>query len=759
MRLLSTWMDFFTTGRIRADLGRGIVLDTKAIQDAAVTAAVSAASRGEAAVLGSADLNTITTQGDYVQTDTTKVTAANNYPPLLAASPDRGVLRVRSVSGSPANLIQTIETWTGDIWKRSLYNSTTWGAWLRFPADPMRGKSIGNVSLRTLVAPGFYYQATSSQITAANDWPQRFVDRVAASPASEGRASVRVQAVASTDAHLIQVVETWGGSIYKRKLFNNTAWGTWREFRPDVTVESVKAALSGEFAAKSDVLPLSQILFETDKRYAPIGSTSTVDMEQITAELDGRYASITGATGTFDETALTNRYDDRYVEQQTQAREAAVQAAVGWLNRTATNEAGETIPYALVRKVYITRPEGASYVDGLIDTNQDMNSTSSALALQALALYAKHFPHRAGDVLPLVERVASSLISLQHQDTNTARFGGIGLAPGYMAAGCLTAAQAGLGLLYAYEVWGNGNWLAAAKRCGVFMETLINPNPVYQRLYGHAVIQTDQAAGMWPIADQITAADSFRPTATGWNLTGVKFLQHLAEVTGESRWMSYVGRARDFMAPVLLDGYDYFHTKPDPAGVTAGRVLTNWTNQSSLDFQDNQWHRQGDAVSPPNGTVGTDQLEYALSALYETGYDLAALRTAYEKWVGLTAKPDGAFAAAYDGRICLTGYVRVDSVVYGGATHAFGSYYDAQGAGELLRWKQEQYPEHYALSLPIVQAVLNPLNGALLTEDFSTVWGAAVDGRQQATQGTIPIAMSAIGLLETMPVPDKELTR
>jgi len=443
----------------------------------------------------------------------------------------------------------------------------------------------------------------------------------------------------------------------------------------------------------------------------------------------------------------------------TAAREARADYVASWMRQEVWNDRGDRFPAGAVRRIRLKKPTLTTpYLTHRYTGDEDVNSTSASLSLQFLALYATHFPHKASDVRPLVDHLASYLMGMQVNDPTQARHGGIPLAANDTSCGTLSAAQAGIGFLKAYEVWGAGEWMSAALRVGEFLRTMIDPNPKYQALYGVNVI--DVPAGTVPIADRITSGDVFRCTATGWNLTACKFLYQLADATGDESWRALATPARDFMATIVTGGYDYFHTKGHADGIAAGRVITNWTNQSSLDFNDNQFHRQGDAISPPNGTVGTDQLEYGLSALYETGYDLTALRTAYEYWVSLPnaeAASAPTFAPNYDGRVCLTGYIRFDSVVYEGASMAFGSYYDAQGAGELLKWKQEQYPEHYALSLPIVQAVLHPEAGALLDENYQTVWSAE-EGGYTATQGVIPIAMSGIGLMETTADYDMEVT-
>lgn len=435
-------------------------------------------------------------------------------------------------------------------------------------------------------------------------------------------------------------------------------------------------------------------------------------------------------------------------------REALADRAVSWARTRIVNDSGEEYPAGLCRRVRLRKASVESPLVIDRDTSgEEPNATAASLTLKFLAEYARTWPHKAGVVRPLVDEIAGWLMAMQVTAPTSPRYGGIKLGPGDQGCGTLTAGNAGQALLAAHEVFGVGEWMQAALRLGEFCRTLIDPNTRYQELYGVDAIDTTDPI----IIDGVNGSEQAEITATGWNLTVAAFLHHLSGVTGDTTWWALALPARDFMATAVTGHHDFYATKGAADGVAAGRVKTNWSNQSSLNLQDNAWHRQGDAAGG-NGTIGTDPQEYGLVALWETGYDIAALRAAYDRMIAFpTAHPGTPFGDAYDSRICFTGYFRINSPLYGGESRAFGSYYDSQGAGELLGWKHEQYPQHYALSLPIINAVLETGAGALLDENLGTVWSTDARGAF-ATQGVIPIMVAATALCTTIEPADVEVT-
>lgn len=420
--------------------------------------------------------------------------------------------------------------------------------------------------------------------------------------------------------------------------------------------------------------------------------------------------------------------------------------ALGWAQARVKNSDLDTYPAGLCRRVRLRKTSAdAPLVIGRDTSGEEPNATSAALTLRFLAEYADADPSKVSACRPLAEEIGNWLLAMQVNSPGMPRDGGVQTAPGLTRCGTMTTAQTGIAWIRAAEVFGIGEYMAAAFKAAAFCKRMIDPNPAFLAAHGVAAIDTEDAV----IIDGVDGPGRAEVSATGWSLMAVYFLTMLRDVSGEEEWVdTSVIAARDFMATCVTGHYDYYATKGDAAGVAAGWVKTNWTNQSSLDLNDNAWHRQGDAAGG-NGTIGTDPQEYGLNALWKTGYDLVTLKAAYERMVGFpAASPTSPFGAGYDSRVCFTGYFRIDSPLYDGESKAFGSYYDSQGAGELLDWKKEYYPEHYNLSLPLVEAILHPAAGALLDENFQTVWSTDANGAF-ATQGVIPIMLAATALCTT----------
>lgn len=143
-------------------------------------------------------------------------------------------------------------------------------------------------------------------------------------------------------------------------------------------------------------------------------------------------------------------------------------------------------------------------------------------------------------------------------------------------------------------------------------------------------------------------------------------------------------------------------------------------------------------------TIGSDQMEYGIESLYDTGYNLEAIRSAYETICSWANADTGAFGTAYDSRICWTGYFRPDAGVYGGQSRAFGTQYDIQGIGPLLKFKKEQYPEHWAVSFAVALQIPNV--ATLVDKDFNTIWSTDATGLFEYTTVGTGTVKGTIGL-------------
>lgn len=420
-----------------------------------------------------------------------------------------------------------------------------------------------------------------------------------------------------------------------------------------------------------------------------------------------------------------------------------------------------TIRRGVIRKTSRTSPVIASFS---ID-DEEPQGTAAGLSLQFLATYAKVYPEKAASVRQAVDRLVATIVSLQSTDERMPHYGGVASSAGFMVYGCLSTAQAVKGLILAYEVFGVGEWLEVAKRGGTFLQTLANPNPVYQSLYGVNVVAPP--IGVTIMSERISAQGQLTAPGNAWNLQGAVALMELGRVTGVSSYTGTAIAVRNSMAILLTGFYDYFALKVDDAGAAAGRVTaTPVVNASNPIANDNQPHRMGEGTGI--GTIETDSMEYALTALWHLGYDLQAIKTAYEYLRSLTtgriptASGTPEFYAMYNtlGRfVCWPGYFRINDPVIGGDSEAWGGYLDFQGAGELLEWKHAYYPDDYAKSLPIINAGVNIDSAALMDKDFKPIWtDDTVYGGVYAIQGTVPIAVAGLGLLLTNPDYDMEVS-
>jgi hypothetical protein len=149
-------------------------------------------------------------------------------------------------------------------------------------------------------------------------------------------------------------------------------------------------------------------------------------------------------------------------------------------------------------------------------------------------------------------------------------------------------------------------------------------------------------------------------------------------------------------------------------------------------------------------TIGSDQMEYGIEALYDTGYNLAAIKTAYETICSWPNADTGTFGSAYDSRICWTPFFRPYAGLYNSASKAYGAFYDVQGVGPLLKFKKDHYPIHYAVSLQ--KALTIPEIATFVDKDWETSWDTDYSEQFEFTTVGIGTVKGAVGLgiLETL---------
>jgi len=430
--------------------------------------------------------------------------------------------------------------------------------------------------------------------------------------------------------------------------------------------------------------------------------------------------------------------------------ESTLNGVSSFLENEISDYRGDNLPTYLRRVVEYRRLVGSTEIYEAV-AEKSINTTAVAYCLRYYATISKNYPTQAGQTRHHIAVLADALVALQHKDARKARFGGIALAPKDGSASAFGSAYAGLGLLAAYRVTNNPAYLQACRNIATFLSVLNSPNAKYTAIYGVAPIPAVAQNATWNgFCDQISASDTITTTHTTWNLVGCMFLKELYEETGTTAYQTLYVAVRDWGATGLTSFYD-FHAVYH-AGALPAHVSNNWF-AAGITKQDGAWHRRGEDVLSGGlavNTIGSDQMEYAIEALYATGYTLATIKTAYDTIQSWPNADGGAFGAAYDGRICWPGYFRINAPVYGGESKAYGSHYDTQGIGPLLKFKHDQYPSHYAVSEP--KALLAPTIGTLVDKDFATIWSADYSGVfEYTTVGTGTVkGVIAIGLMEAL---------
>ena len=169
-------------------------------------------------LLGTADLNSVTTPGNYLQDVSANATAGRNYPIVRA-----GHLEVHGGASSSFVMQRYTEyddSIARDVWVRTKY-LTVWGAWqLMLNAAQTE---LGTEDLDTIKSPGFYIQSETAEATLARHYP---VDSLnghlvveSAGGASPSRVAQKYQSSASS---------TSTSRLFWR-AFSGGTWSAWSE--------------------------------------------------------------------------------------------------------------------------------------------------------------------------------------------------------------------------------------------------------------------------------------------------------------------------------------------------------------------------------------------------------------------------------------------------------------------------------------------------------------------------------------------------
>lgn len=190
------------------------------------------------------------------------------------------------------------------------------------------------------------------------------------------------------------------------------------------------------------------------------------------------------------------------------------------------------------------------------------------------------------------------------------------------------------------------------------------------------------------------------------------------------------------------------------AAIDKGSIITDYngtTKEATIQYPFPVTPSASDTLSiglAPN-TIGSDQMEYGLQALYATNYNLTAIKTTYETLCNMPNADTGSFGTNYNSRICWTGYFRINSQVYGGQSKAYGTHYDVQGMGPLLKFKFQQYPNDWQVCFE--KAILIPEMYTLVNENFENIWSTDSTGLfEYATVGIGTVkGIVGIGIVES----------
>lgn len=363
-------------------------------------------------------------------------------------------------------------------------------------------------------------------------------------------------------------------------------------------------------------------------------------------------------------------------------------------------------------------------------------------------------------------------------------------------------AACGQALLAGYAATGNTAYRARAVEIGDFLLRLQDPRPYFVPYGSQPFLDNNGVPAEPPggFVDQVTSERNLYNTMSTWNLRAVAFLRQLADELGAggTPYATAAAAARRFMATGLDRPADWYTPNFSSANTAQHKIV------SSPDCRDNDWHRFGTRTSSGSSTlcdvegttVGTDQVEYGLAALYDyelrvSGHAAAtsAVQDKYFAWsslpgyhTGSTQQPtyctDDSLAGSvdpyyppdnqgalpsgdvwdYDPHLSFGGYFR-----FGTPTNAEIKYYDIVGFGILAEVRAALVPTKF-------QHAYERLNAADRDDSFSAIvyrslqrmalptadeYDADGDGNTtericKITRGTLPIAVNGLGILRTL---------
>lgn len=437
---------------------------------------------------------------------------------------------------------------------------------------------------------------------------------------------------------------------------------------------------------------------------------------------------------------------------------------------------GDVVPNYAMRTVEWRRSLGATVTEKIVSPDRPFSASSMGHVLRLLAKGARVLPGRRVSLFREVQNLADIVMGLQVKSPRWARYGGFTSGADNGQCSVYNAAQCGLGMIEVYRLTNDANYLRSALLAGEFIKRLrpTQINAFYSAAYGVTPVpEIDRngfdTEGVWLTA--IDSDDTLRRQITLWDALALKFLHELADVTGDTEWDTIQEAAQGFYAYGLANGFEVFSIYD-----TADRTKCNDTwyldnNIESSVARDHDWHRRGETVTAtplgggtavPVNTIGTDQIEYAIEALYDVGYNPTLLDTYYLQYRNApVVKGSGVTQAVtvadgYNPGLSFSGYVRWDTSYYLNSTDPdmpaspalrrnvqYGDHYDIQGVGPLLLFKYRRHPDDFALSMTAALLAGSTLS-TLLNSDLTARW-SVTDDYEYLTYG-IGNVVGTIGL-------------
>ncbi len=424
------------------------------------------------------------------------------------------------------------------------------------------------------------------------------------------------------------------------------------------------------------------------------------------------------------------------------AIKARVEAIRAWLVKGRPGPgAAAVLATGTTRTVSVYRDAAGALREG--DERADVQLTASCKSLEFLARYAGHGGlDKPGHVE--LDQFVDTVRGLQSRVPGALHRGALANGPDMRDYVTFSNAICGNALLAAHLARPDPAVLKMAVDVGDYLLRLL---ATVDELAQKQAVLSDHGKQAIGIVDRVTAAGKIQVTSSTWNLAAAGFLHRLAGVTNDKRYRKGAQTILDFQLHGVRDGYDYFAPR---VAANDKQLILRWNlgyaaKDGALkhEFADGKWHRHGDIRAPATGTVGTDQIEYALAALFEMGWDREQLKSQYAKYKGM---PNA--VTCLDSALSFPGYFRIVETDGKVRASAYGNYYDIVGAGILADLKKALFADDYRKALRAM--VANEQDWAMTDCNQAPVWSRGRGGDEMSKRSVLVAATSGLALLNAL---------